>query len=221
MEGGRRDGMGTPDVTSADGGTAAERHWLQRESMQQSAPQAAVVQIVGYKNSGKTTLACKLIAALTEEGYRVGTAKRDAHQFTLDDAGTDSARHLEHGAVETVLTSGKATRWMRQAPTSLSDIAVCMCGRVDIVIAEGFKREPFPKIALVRDPAQLSDLIQETTNVRLWISWFSPEAAMNGESDGSLPPLLSICDEEAVLDRALSVCRSLCSRTMSASRTMK
>lgn len=208
--------MGTPDVTSADGGTAAERQWLLRESARQSAPHAAVLQIVGYKNSGKTTLACKLIAALTEEGYRVGTAKRDAHQFMLDDAGTDSARHLEHGAVETVLTSGKATRWMRQAPASLSDIAACMSGRVDIVIAEGFKREAFPKIALVRDLAQMSDLLQETANVRLWISWFSPEAeaAMNGEPGGSLPPLLSICDEEAVLDSALSLCRALCSRTM-------
>ncbi|WP_374016125.1 molybdopterin-guanine dinucleotide biosynthesis protein B [Paenibacillus thiaminolyticus] len=206
--------MGFPDGKGADRGIAAAEQCPLREGPQWLSPQAAVVQIVGYKNSGKTTLACKLIAALTGEGYRVGTAKRDAHQFTLDDTGTDSARHLEHGAVETVLTSGKATRWMRQAPTSLSDIAARMSGRVDIVIAEGFKREPFPKIALVRDPAEMSELLQETANVRLWLSWFSPEAAMNGEPDGSPPPLLSICDEEAVLDSALSICRSLCSRTM-------
>lgn len=172
--------MGSSDVTSTEGGTAAERQRLLREGMQQIAPQPAILQIVGYKNSGKTTLACKLIAALTEEGYRVGTAKRDAHQFALDDAGTDSACHLEHGAVETVLTSGTATRWMRQAPTSLSDIAAWMSGRVDIMIAEGFKREPFPKIALVRDLGQMSELLRETANVRLWISWFSPEAVMSG-----------------------------------------
>lgn len=63
-----------------------------------------VLQIIGYKNSGKTTLVCRLIEALSAQGIRVGSAKHDAHSFQLDDPGTDSSKHLLHGAVETVLT---------------------------------------------------------------------------------------------------------------------
>lgn len=80
-----------------------------------------VLQIVGYKNSGKTTLACRLIHALSAQGLRVGSAKHDAHQFQLDDPGTDSSRHLLHGAVETVLTR-------RRRPGSCADLRL-HCGK--------------------------------------------------------------------------------------------
>ncbi|MFD1908861.1 molybdopterin-guanine dinucleotide biosynthesis protein B [Paenibacillus rhizoplanae] len=78
-----------------------------------------VLQIIGYKNSGKTTLACRLIEALSVQGLRVGSAKHDAHLFQLDDPETDSSKHLLYGAVETVLTSPEATRVMRRSAASL------------------------------------------------------------------------------------------------------
>lgn len=132
--------------------------------------QVPVLQIIGYKNSGKTTLACRLIHALSARGIRVGSAKHDAHGFTLDDPGTDSSRHLLHGAVETVLTSPQATRIMRQAETSLEEIVQSMQGRVDLLIAEGFKSAPYPKIALLRHKDDRITLEQEATNIRLWLS---------------------------------------------------
>lgn len=132
--------------------------------------QVPVLQIIGYKNSGKTTLACRLIHALSARGIRVGSAKHDAHGFTLDDPGTDSSRHLLHGAVETVLTSPEATRVMRQAETSLEEIMQSMQGRVDLLIAEGFKSAPYPKVALLRHMGDRITLEEEATNIRLWLS---------------------------------------------------
>lgn len=143
--------------------------------------QVPVLQIIGYKNSGKTTLACRLIHALTARGIRVGSAKHDAHGFTLDDPGTDSSKHLLNGAVETVLTSPQATRFMRQAETSLEEIVQSMQGRVDLLIAEGFKSAPYPKIALLRHMDDRNTLEQEATNIRLWLS--RDGAADGGGSD--------------------------------------
>ncbi|MNP05252.1 Molybdopterin-guanine dinucleotide biosynthesis adapter protein [compost metagenome] len=170
-----------------------------------------VLQIVGYKNSGKTTLTCKVIAALAAYGLRVGSAKHDAHRFQLDELGTDSSKHLTHGAVETVLTSNTATRWMRQDPTSLTEIVEILNGRVDILIAEGFKDAPYPKIALIRESDHMDALLQESSDIRLWISWLNPknfESNMS-KSQTTNVPILSIHDEEAVLNSVNSLSISL------------
>ncbi len=161
-----------------------------------------VLQVVGYKNSGKTALVCSLIAALSNAGLRVGSAKHDAHEFRLDDPETDSEKHLSYGAVETVLTSSRATRSMRKKPTSLGDIAVQLAGRADIVIAEGFKSAPYPKIALIRHSDDIEGLFTQAADIRLWISW--------EESVGGTPlPALWIKDEASVLDAAVTLARSL------------
>ncbi|MHA0855434.1 molybdopterin-guanine dinucleotide biosynthesis protein B [Paenibacillus sp. CMAA1364] len=161
-----------------------------------------VLQIIGFKNSGKTTLACKLIAKLTASGLRVGSAKHDAHRFQLDESGTDSSKHLTHGAVETVLTSNTATRWMRQNPTSLVEIADILADRVDILIAEGFKNASYPKIALIRETDHMEILMLEANDIRLWISWLNPKKF-------PLARVISIHDEEAVLDSVYSLSLSL------------
>lgn len=171
-----------------------------------------VLQIVGYKNSGKTTLACKAIAELSARGLRVGSAKHDAHRFQLDEPGTDSSKHLTHGSVETVLTSNTATRWMRQNPTTLCEISSMLNGRVDIIIAEGFKNASYPKIALIRESYQMEALIQETSDVRLWISWLNPEKLASNKTYTQQPiaaPIISIHDEEVVMNSIQSLVLSL------------
>lgn len=165
-------------------------------------PAVPVLQIVGYKNSGKTTLACKLIALLTAQGLRVGSAKHDAHEFPLDEPETDSEKHLSHGALETVLTSSTATRYMRKSPTSLDDIAQQLAGKVDIVIAEGFKSERYPKIALIHHIDEMRDLLTQATDIRLWVSWEEPVGH-------PFPPILPIKDQDSVLEEAISLARSL------------
>ncbi|MNO27701.1 Molybdopterin-guanine dinucleotide biosynthesis adapter protein [compost metagenome] len=174
-----------------------------------------VLQIVGYKNSGKTTLACRLIRALSTKGIRVGSAKHDAHHFQLDDPGTDSSRHLLHGATETVLTSSEATRIMRRSETSLEEIVQFMYGKVDLLIAEGFKSADYPKIALIRNVDEMITLRSQATNIYLWLSW-EEDANMNSVtsppvSKNTTPVLLlrdqALIDQE-VLNLALSLLQS-------------
>ncbi|MDF2834525.1 MAG: molybdopterin-guanine dinucleotide biosynthesis protein B-like protein, partial [Paenibacillus sp.] len=58
----------------------------------------AVIQVVGYKNTGKTTIVCQLTSLLKEAGYKVGTIKHDAHEFRMDHPGTDTWKHQQSGA---------------------------------------------------------------------------------------------------------------------------
>ncbi|AOZ91349.1 molybdopterin-guanine dinucleotide biosynthesis protein B [Paenibacillus crassostreae] len=173
-----------------------------------------VLQIVGFKDSGKTTLACKIIASLANDGLKVGSAKHDAHRFQLDEPRTDSSKHLMHGSVETVLTSNTATRWMRQEPTSLSEIAEMLYGRVDILIAEGFKSAHYPKVALIRETDQMEELLQEASDVRLWISWLNPKKLSDHREVNPQDynaPIISIHDEETVLNSIHTLAMSLLS----------
>lgn len=187
--------------------------WRDRGAMNNVVP---VLQIIGYKNSGKTTLACKLISELTACGLRVGSAKHDAHEFQLDDDGTDSQRHLSHGALETVLTSKSATRVMSQAPMTLDEIASSMYGRVDILIAEGFKSARYPKIALLRELDEQQELLREASNIQLWISWTETGGEPGPVSLSKFPsvstaPILVLKEETTVIKSALHLALSLLS----------
>src|SRR5690606_27854459 len=69
----------------------------------------AVVGIAGWKNSGKTTLTERLVAALTARGHRVSTVKRAHHDADIDSEGPDSFRHRRAGAREVMLVT--PVRW--------------------------------------------------------------------------------------------------------------
>ncbi len=110
---------------------------------------APVFGISGWKNSGKTGLAVRLVSALVERGYKVSTIKHAHHDFDIDKVGADSFRHREAGAHEVTIVSG--TRYaimheLRGAPEpSLKEI-LARLAPCDLVLIEGYKREPVPKI---------------------------------------------------------------------------
>jgi molybdopterin-guanine dinucleotide biosynthesis adapter protein len=116
-----------------------------------------IIQIIGYKNSGKTTLLCRLIAELSARGYRVGTAKHDAHEFDMDREGSDTWQHYEAGADAVAITSSERSALIRRRTATLEELAAAMT-EVDVVVAEGFKSAPYPKIALLRDEADREQL---------------------------------------------------------------
>jgi len=112
-----------------------------------------VIGIVGWKNSGKTTLTEKLVQELTVRGYRVSTVKHAHHDFDIDHPGKDSYRHRAAGAHEVVVAS--AHRWAllhehRGAPEpSLADLLAHL-EPCDLVLVEGFKYGPHRKIEVRR-----------------------------------------------------------------------
>lgn len=108
-----------------------------------------VYGVVGWKNSGKTTLVERLVAEIVSRGFSVSTLKHAHHGFDLDPPGKDSRRHREAGAREVVVSSGR--RWammheLRGAPEARPDDLIAKLSPVDLVIVEGWKAEGHPKI---------------------------------------------------------------------------
>jgi molybdopterin-guanine dinucleotide biosynthesis adapter protein len=113
----------------------------------------AVFGVSGWKNSGKTGLTVRLVTELTSRGYRVSTIKHAHHDFDIDKPGADSFRHREAGAEEVTIVSG--TRFaimheLRGAPEPTLAEILARISPCDLVLVEGYKREPIPKIELRR-----------------------------------------------------------------------
>lgn len=110
-----------------------------------------VVSLVGYSNSGKTTVIVGLIRILKERACRVAVVKHAAHGYTIDPPGTDSWHYAEAGADQVVIAGPKSftLHEFYQEEKSLTQIMERIQG-VDIVLVEGFKREPGPKIEIYR-----------------------------------------------------------------------
>ena len=106
----------------------------------------------GRSGSGKTTLLVAVIAALRARGYRVATAKHDVHGATLDTEGKDSWRHKEAGAETVILVAPGRLVIVSDCgeDPSLEAIGARFAAGADVLLAEGFKRSPFPKVEVAR-----------------------------------------------------------------------
>ncbi|PTM95184.1 molybdopterin-guanine dinucleotide biosynthesis protein B [Mycoplana dimorpha] len=105
--------------------------------------------IAGWKNSGKTGLAVRLVETLVARGLRVSTIKHAHHDFDIDKVGADSYRHRQAGAHEVTIVSG--TRYaimheLRGEPEPSFESILARLSPCDLVLIEGYKREPIPKI---------------------------------------------------------------------------
>jgi molybdopterin-guanine dinucleotide biosynthesis adapter protein len=107
----------------------------------------------GWSGSGKTTLMTALIPELVGRGVTVSTVKHAHHAFDVDQPGKDSWRHRAAGAVEVMVASER--RWalmheLRAAPEPALDELLGHMSPVDLVLVEGFKRHPHPKLEVYR-----------------------------------------------------------------------
>ncbi|MBE9916675.1 molybdopterin-guanine dinucleotide biosynthesis protein B [Paenibacillus donghaensis] len=141
-----------------------------------------VCQIVGYKNSGKTTLVCALVERLRAQGCRVAVVKHDAHDFEMDHPGTDSYRHRAAGASAIALVSQRKTAVILEEETPLGKLIEDFSA-YDIILVEGYKREGYPKLVMVRK-AEDKELIQSLENVTGVVSWLPAEQIFSGGQKG-------------------------------------
>ena len=110
-----------------------------------------VLQVVGYKNAGKTTLVCEIVRMLASEGITVGTLKRDDHGADPEPEGVDTRRMREAGASMTALVSAQRLMWVQEQSATLEQLLDAMRdGGVEAVIVEGFKTAAYPKLILPR-----------------------------------------------------------------------
>jgi molybdopterin-guanine dinucleotide biosynthesis protein B len=116
-------------------------------------PEMRVFGFAGWSGSGKTTLIEAVIPKLTAQGLTVSLVKHAHHAFDIDHPGKDSYRHRAAGCTEVLISSG--ARWalmheLRAGPElSLFD-ALARLSPCDIVLVEGYKRAPIPKLEVWR-----------------------------------------------------------------------
>jgi molybdopterin-guanine dinucleotide biosynthesis protein B len=108
-----------------------------------------IIGITGVKNSGKTTLMEKLIQTLSARGLKVASIKHDAHRFIADTPGTDSFRHKAAGAFASVIFDREKFLLVKDGSFDIPDI-LSFFNEVDIVLVEGAKETPYPKIEVLR-----------------------------------------------------------------------
>ena len=119
-----------------------------------ASPITPILCFVGRSNSGKTTLIERLIPELVKEGYRLATIKHAGHGFNMDTEGKDSWRHKQAGAKTVVITSKGSVAFFTDTEQELGveQLRARYIGDdIDLIIAEGWKSEGFPKIVVVRD----------------------------------------------------------------------
>jgi len=154
-----------------------------------------VIGLAGWSGAGKTTLMTRVIPVLVARGLRVSTIKHAHHGFDVDIPGKDSHAHREAGASEVFVSS--AQRWahiheLRGEPElSLQDIFPRMTP-VDLVIVEGFKREPHPKLEIYRTEIG-KPLLHPDDN---WIV----ALASDGPVPDSRVPVIPLDDIEKIVD---------------------
>ena len=112
-----------------------------------------VFGFAGWSGSGKTTLIEKLIPRFVDAGLRVSLIKHAHHTFDVDQPGKDSYRHRHAGAAEVLVSSSR--RWvlmheLRGAPEPAFEEQLKHLSPCDIVIVEGFKHAPIPKLEVWR-----------------------------------------------------------------------
>jgi molybdopterin-guanine dinucleotide biosynthesis adapter protein len=112
-----------------------------------------VIGLAGWSGAGKTTLLTRLIPHFIAQGLRVSVIKHAHHEFDVDVPGKDSWVHRQSGATEVLVSS--ARRWalmheLRGAAEPRLPELLARMSRVDLVVIEGFKREPHSKIEVHR-----------------------------------------------------------------------
>ncbi|ALG71584.1 molybdopterin-guanine dinucleotide biosynthesis protein B [Azospirillum thiophilum] len=150
--------------------------------------------LTGWSGSGKTSLLVRLIPALTSRGLRVSTVKHAHKGFDIDHPGKDSHNHRLAGATEVLVSS--PLRWalmheLRDGEPELTlDQLLTRVAPVDLLLIEGFKREPHEKIEVWRAEVGKSLIAPDDPTI--------VAVASDGPVPGCPVPLFDLNDAEAV-----------------------
>lgn len=150
--------------------------------------------VTGWKNAGKTTLMERLVTEITGRGLTVSTVKHAHHDTDVDQPGRDSHRHRQAGASQVMLASPR--RWalmteLRDASEPPLDDLLGRLDPVDLVLVEGYKRAPHPKIEAWRGANGKPPLASRNDTIRA--------IAADGPV-GTALPVLDLNDAPAIAD---------------------
>ena len=156
----------------------------------------------GWSGSGKTTLIEKLIPLFTKRGLRVSLLKHAHHTFDVDQPGKDSYRHRHAGATEVLVTSSR--RWvlmheLRGAQEPSFDAQLKHLSPCDLLIVEGFKFAPIPKMEIWRAETGEALLHPNDPHIVAVATPFSSDAKVETKL-----PLLDLNDHQGIAAFILS-----------------
>ena len=158
-----------------------------------------VFGLAGWSGSGKTSLVTRLIPALLDRGVGVSTIKHAHHAFDVDQPGKDSYQHREAGASEVLISSANRMALMRElrgAPEPTLPELLKRLTPVDLVLVEGFKRHPVPKLEVHRP---------SVGNPPLWPEQPEIVAVASDEALAECPkPVVALSDIGSILDIVLA-----------------
>ncbi len=128
-----------------------------------------VFGFAGWSGSGKTTLIERLVAILVARGLAVSLIKHAHHDFDVDQPGKDSWRHRQAGCSEVLVSS--AVRWalmreLRGAPELTLGAAIAQLSPCDLVLVEGYKMAPLPKLEVWRQAVGKARLHPDDPQIR-------------------------------------------------------
>lgn len=141
-----------------------------------------VISVVGKKNAGKTTLVVALAQEFVRRGRRVGTLKHGHHPVLVDQEGKDTWRHFhEGGATKTVIEAPNQRVLFERLSGETDPVALARryFDDVDIVVIEGFKQAPLPKIEVHRTGAHARPLFDPAApDADRWIALLTDDATL-------------------------------------------
>lgn len=142
-----------------------------------------VVSVVGWSDSGKTTLIERLIPELRAQGLEVAVLKRSAHPHPLHKPGSDTERFAAAGARSTALSTPSGFVVTSNADVHQTLETLTRLGGAEVILVEGWKTGPLPKIVVgevpdgvdpgaviaqvtTSDPQTVSALVQQLASLR-------------------------------------------------------
>lgn len=160
---------------------------------------AQIFAVSGVKNSGKTTLITRILPILTGKGLKVATIKHDGHDFDADVPGTDTYRHFHAGAYGTVIFSDSKYMVVKKQPHLTEEQMMEWFPEADLILLEGFKTCPYPKIELIRKGNSVKSVC-EGYHLAAIATDLSPEEL---ERTDESVPLLDLNDPEEIAEYIL------------------
>ena len=131
------------------------------------------IAVIGWKNSGKTTLVSNLVKFFDSQNINVGVIKHAHHSFDIDHPNTDSYKIRKSGAYKTTLISENRLAYIEEkkdTEINLNDLISLNSG-CDIIILEGFKKiDRLKKIEVRLKQNNKEPLYNTIKNVKLLIT---------------------------------------------------
>jgi molybdopterin molybdotransferase/molybdopterin-guanine dinucleotide biosynthesis protein B len=158
-----------------------------------------VYGVIGWKNTGKTTLVERLVGEISGRGFTVSTVKHTHHNVDVDQKGKDSWRHRRAGARQVILSS--SARWaimteLKGTPEAPLRELLAHLAPVDLVIVEGYKRDDHPKVEVWRAETGQPLIARDDPTVMA--------IATNDRPEGAHQPEIGLDDIAGIADFILS-----------------